>query len=135
MNATRKMLKPVCTFLAVLLLLITPTYQYASAAMIGTENILASDGHLETCGDRHHLNSRERIQKALVAGGVPPDEARTRIQYLTDSEIELIAAKIDQIPSGGNATGIIVISLAAILIIFLFVEFIISDVKMFPNLY
>jgi hypothetical protein len=132
MNATRKTLKPVCCFLAVLFLLISTFCQYASAAMISTENSLASKGNQETRDDLYQLISREKIQKALVDGGITVDEARVRIDSLTDREIKLIAGKIDEIPSGGDATGFVVISLAVILIVFLIVEYT-SDIKMFPQ--
>lgn len=100
--------------------------------MISTENSLASKGNQETRDDLYQLISREKIQKALVDGGITVDEARVRIDSLTDREIKLIAGKIDEIPSGGDATGFVVISLAVILIVFLIVEYT-SDIKMFPQ--
>lgn len=134
MSAIRKTLKPTCSFLAVLLLLISTFCQYASAAMIGTENLLAQDCNQETRDKQYQLIFREKIQKTLVEWGVTPDEARARIASLTDNEIKLIAGKTGEIPAGGDATGFILISVAVILIVLLIVEYT-SDVKMFPQLH
>jgi hypothetical protein len=51
-----------------------------------------------------------------VDWGINPDEAKARVDSLTDEEIENIASRMDQLPAGGDAFGVIV---GAALIIFI----------------
>jgi hypothetical protein len=106
--------------------------QNASAAMIGTERMLSPDRNSGTRDRLHQLLARESIQKALVGRGVSLDEAKARIDSLTAAELDVIAAKIDEFPAGGDVTGFVLICAAVILIVFLVVEYT-SEVKMFPQ--
>jgi hypothetical protein len=125
-------MKATCGLVVVVFLLVSIFCEYASAAMIGTETLVASNCKQITRGGLHRFFDREKIQKALVEKGITVDEARARIDSLTEKEIKLIAGTIDEIPAGGDVTGFVVISLAVILIVFLIVEYT-SDVKMFPQ--
>jgi len=133
MNVTKKKLKPISVSLAVLMLL-TPTFsQSACAAMIGTETVLQSDHNQETREYLRDLLSRGKIRQALIAWGVSPQEAQTRIDCLSEAELEQISEIIADLPVGGDATGFIVIVGAVILILVIIVEYF-SSVKMFPEL-
>ena len=126
------MIKPTRIFLAISLLLISTFNQSASAAMIGTENLLETDRNQETRAYLQQLISRERIQNALVARGINPSEAQARINSLSEDEIERFAAKIDALPAGGSVTGFVLIVGAVVLILIIIVEYT-SVVKMFPQ--
>lgn len=132
MRPVKKMIKPTHIFLVILLLLISTFNQSASAAMIGTENLLETDRNQETRAYLQQLISREKIQNALVARGINPSEAQARINSLSDGEIERIAAKIDILPAGGGVTGFVLIVGAVVLILIIIVEYT-SVVKMFPQ--
>jgi hypothetical protein len=133
MKTIKKTVKPISLFLAILLLLISTLSQSASATMIGTEYVLKSNRNQDTREYLHQLISREKIQKAIVARGITPLEAKARIDSLTDDEIELISEKIADLAAGGNAIGFIVIVGAIILVLILIVEHS-SVVKMFSKL-
>ena len=133
MRKLRITLKPACKLLVILMFLSSFFHQYASAAMVDTERLLKQERNPTTRDRLHHWIARENIQEALVAWGIDPNEARARINSLTDSEIDLIAAKIDQLPAGGDAFGFIVISLVVIFIVFVILEYT-SSVKMLPQL-
>jgi hypothetical protein len=133
MNTLKKKAQPLSMFLAMLLLLTTTLYRSASAGMVGTEMLLQSERNQETRNYLHQLISRETIQKALVAWGVDPSEARARIDSLSENEIGLIAGQIDQLAAGGSIAGFIVIIVAVVLAVFIIVEYT-SAVKMFPGL-
>jgi Flp pilus assembly protein TadB len=132
MNTLAKTLKPTCKLLVAVLLLMSFFHQSASAAMIGTEQLLPPDRNQKTRDHLHQLIARENIREALAARGIDPDEAEARIDSLTDDETELIAGKIDALPAGGNIAGFVLICAAVILIVFLIVEYT-SSVKMFPQ--
>jgi len=60
--------------------------------------------------DREHLNillDRSEVRKQLEAWGVKSEEAKAWIDSLTDQEIAEIVARIDQMPAGGSAIGIL----------------------------
>jgi len=134
MKSIRKALRPTGIFLAVIFLLAPPYYHCASAAMVGTKNLLMPDRHQDTRDYLHDLMSREEIQKELVARGIDPGEAKACIDSLSDDELELISEKIVDLPAGGDATGFVLIVGAAIIIVFVIVEYF-SEVKMFPRLF
>ena len=132
MRAFKKMIMPTRIFLAISLLLISTFNQSASAAMIGTENLLETDRNKGTRAYLQQLISREKIQNALVARGINPNEAQARINSLSEDEIERFAAKIDALPAGGSVTGFVLIVGAVVLILIIIVEYT-SVVKMFPQ--
>ena len=74
--------------------------------------------------------NRSEVQKHLVAWGVNPEEANTRVDSLTDQEIDKIATQIDQLPAGGDALGTIVG--AALLI---FIVLLITDILGFTDVF
>ena len=134
MRKFRRTLKPACIFLVFLLLLTSSFPRDVSAAMIGTQKLMKPGHDMKTHDYLQELIARENVQKVLVSWGIHPDEAKARIDSLTDDEIVLLAAKIDNLPEGGDATGFIVVCAAVILLVFIIVEYT-SEVKMFPQLH
>ena len=118
MNTFRKLTRPIGTFLAVLLLLSSTSYQFASAAMIETGKLLQAGRHREARAYLHQLMAREDIKSALITQGVDPREAQLRIESLTDEEIVLIADKIDDLAAGGGVITFSLIIVAAIVAAF-----------------
>ncbi len=66
-----------------------------------------------------------------MAWGVNPEEAKIRVDSLTDQEIEKIAAGIDRLPAGGNGLGAIV-GTALIVFLVLLVTDILGYTDIFP---
>jgi hypothetical protein len=84
--------------------------------MVDTDAVFKQNRH-DLSRDRINMFiERSEVQKQLEAWGVNPDEAKARVDCLSDQEIERIAARIDQLPAGSGALGTIV---GAALIIFL----------------
>ena len=106
--------------IAVLVIIALSTFSIISApahaAMVNTAEILKQNQHNLACERINMFLDRSEVQKHLVAWGVNPDEAKARVDCLSDQEIERISARIDQLPSGGGALGTIV---GAALIIFI----------------
>ena len=116
MKFIRKKISFISLFMTTLMLSIAIPYQPLLAAMIPTE---ATIDQIKAQDARDHLKaliSRNEIKKSLTFNGIDPDEAKARIDSLSDSEVIKVADKIEQIPAGGGAFGAII---GAALIVFL----------------
>jgi hypothetical protein len=102
----------------------------ARATMVGTGEIFKQN-HRDILRERvNKLIERPEIQKYLVAWGVNPEEAKARIDSLSDEEIENISSKMDQLPAGGDAVGALI---GAALIVFIIL--LITDILGFTNVF
>ena len=94
------------------------------AAMVGTADILKAQSDDLARQKVKLFMERQDVVQQIQAWGVNPEEAQARVDTMTDEEISLLAAKIDQLPSAGSdALGFI---LAVAIIIF--VVLIITDI-------
>jgi len=130
MHTFQKMAKPISILAVILLLLMSTLNQLAAAAMVGTEKLLISDRNQETRSYLQQMMSRKQIQEALVARGIDLQEAKIRIDSLTDSEIEQILEKINDLPAGGIDAAFVLIIVGVIVVLFIIVEYT-SAVPMF----
>jgi hypothetical protein len=108
MKSIRRMAKPVSLFLAILMITIFTPYQTVLAKMILTETVIESDRADEA---RVYVNSvlaREDLKAALMSQGIDMKEAKARIDSLSDTEIVLLADKIEQLPAGGDPLSTII---------------------------
>ena len=118
MNVVRKMLKPMSLSLAVIMILISVPVQSVPAAMIDTETIMDSARGREAREYLHQLMARKDMQAAIVAQGIDPNEAWSRINSLSDNEVIRIADQIDQLPAGGGlAEFLLIIILAGFIVL------------------
>ena len=119
--------------IAVLVIIALSTFSIISApahaVMVNTAEILKWNQHNFACERINMFLDRSEVQKHLVAWGVSPDEAKARVNCLTDQEIEKISAQINQFPAGG-ALGTVV---GAALIIF--IVLLITDILGFTNVF
>jgi hypothetical protein len=104
----RKISKPVAFLLACHLLMLTGLCQSVWAAMISTESVLnAADQGQNARSYINNLLAREEIQTALISQGIDPQEARNRIDSLSDDEICKFVQEMDQLPAGGDYFAVI----------------------------
>lgn len=116
MKSIRKRISFISLFMATLMLLIAIPYQPLLAAMVPTE---ATIYQFKDQDARDHLKtfiSRNDIKTALISQGIDPNEAKARVDSLSDSEVIEVADKIEQLPAGGGPFGAII---GAALIVFL----------------
>ena len=102
MKSVRRAMKPVSFFLAVFVLMISGPFQSAYAAMIGTETVLDISRGEQARVYLKSLLAREDVRAALVVRGLDPQEARSRIDSLSDAEAVNAAERFDQLPAGGG---------------------------------
>lgn len=119
-----------CAFVAASMLF-TGSIQTVQAAMISTEQLAGSVVSVGGEQDRARIIStlsREDVQAALVARGIDPTQAKSRVAALTDEEASLMASQLDTAVAGGD--GII----GAIVLVFLVLLLtdILGFTKIFP---
>ena len=119
MKLIRKLSKPTAIFLSFYMLMLVCPYQSLWAAMIETESVLNTDRDQSPRDYLNTLLAREDIQAALISRGIDPQEAQTRIDSLSDDEVNAVVDKLDQLPAGGIIGTILVISLLVFLILLL----------------
>jgi len=111
MNHFKTKFKPIGIVLTIVLLLVSISFQSASTAMIGTEQLLRAENNQGSRDYLRQLAVRQEIRDALIAQGVEPQEALLRVESLTDHEIELILHKIDDLAAG---KGVIIFSMIVV---------------------
>ena len=123
-------LKPIAVFMATLIVLTSVPYQVVLAAMAPTEASREARSAQEARDLIDSLLTREEVQTQLKLHGINPDEARARVDSLSNAEVIEVAKRIDQLPAGGSAVGIIV---GAILLVFLVL--LLTDLLGFTNVF
>jgi hypothetical protein len=106
----------------------------AHAAMIQTSEVMQQESRDL---DKQRLMSmleRKEVQQKLESWGVDPNEAKSRINGLTDQELARISDRMQTLPAGGDALGTIVGAAVLIFIILLITDILgLTDVFSFVN--
>jgi hypothetical protein len=104
------------------------------AAMVKTETVLAGREMLPTREKVRAFLDRGDVQAALTAKGIKPAEAKARVDSLSDAEVKKIAAKIDQLPAGGDALGFLVVAALVFFLVLLITDMLgLTDIFTFIN--
>ena len=93
---------------------------HASADLIGTDQVVSAVQAASARDKVISLIERSDVARQLQAHGLTPENAKGRVNALTDSEVARLAAQLDSLPAGANSTGTIMVILAIILIWWLF---------------
>jgi len=101
-----------------LLLALTPLLP-AQAAMIGNEQVINQHSQGQTRDSLQQLLDQQSARQQLQSLGVSPDQIKSRIDSLTDSELARINRHVDTLDAGGNILGILLV---------IFIVFVITDV-------
>ena len=116
MHRVRRFAKYVSFFVTLSMVLMSMPVQTVYAAMVRTETVL---NIVQAQNLRDNLRSfieRQDVQKVIRAQGINLQEAKARVDCLSDAEIMQIVDQMDQLPAGGDGLGALV---GAALIIFL----------------
>ena len=101
-----------------LLLALTPLIP-AQAAMIGNEQVINQHSQGQTRDSLQQLLDQQSARQQLQSLGVSPDQIKSRIDSLTDSELARINRHVDTLDAGGSILGILLV---------IFIVFVITDV-------
>jgi hypothetical protein len=122
-----------CRFLAfpmaALMMAVSMPLGAAQAALMSTDQVVATS---EVEADRMRIVAlimREDVQNQLQADGIDPNEALTRVATLSDAEIRQIAARIDSMPAGQGVAESLITALLIVFIILLITDLVgVTDV-------
>ena len=99
----------------------------AQAGMLPTDRVVASPAKERVTS---FLN-RSDVRAQLESMGVNPADAKARVATLTDDEAAQLAAKIDNLPAGGDAAGALIGALLIVFIVLLITD-ILGVTHVFP---
>ena len=99
----------------------------AQAGMLPTEVVTTAAAKDRVIG----FLDRSDVRAQLESLGVNPADAKARIASLTDDETAQLAAKIDNLPAGGDAAGALIGALLIIFIVLLITD-ILGVTHVFP---
>ena len=122
MKVLRSKMKSLCIFMAVLTIIVSIPRESLLAALIDTETVIDSTHSQEARDQLRQFLAREDIQEALIANGIDPMEAKSRIDALSDEEVIRISDQIDQLPAGGGALEFLLITLLVVVIVFVILD-------------
>lgn len=92
-------------------LMVWAPYQMASASMLGTDQVVASQAQ----ADRAHVLGvldRDEVASQLRAYGIDPAQAKARVNAMSDDEVASLSQKIDALPAGGlHGAGAVIVLL------------------------
>jgi hypothetical protein len=123
MNYVRRTLKPASYLMIAMMLILSTPHQALWAAMVDTETVLSAERIAQTRQALAEHLARPQVREQLQKMGIDPKEAQARIDNLSDAEIARIADRLDELPAGGDALGIVLG-----LIVLAFVVLIITDI-------
>jgi hypothetical protein len=99
----------------------------AQAGMLPTDSVVASAAKERVTT---FLN-RTDVRAQLESMGVNPADAKARVASLSDDEAAQLAAKIDNLPAGGDAAGALIGALLIVFIVLLITD-ILGVTHVFP---
>lgn len=99
----------------------------AQAGMLPTDRVVASPAKERVTS---FLN-RSDVRAQLESMGVNSADAKARVATLTDDEAAQLAAKIDNLPAGGDAAGALIGALLIVFIVLLITD-ILGVTHVFP---
>jgi hypothetical protein len=76
--------------------------QSAGAGVIGTETVIQSQERTARIERITAVLERDTVQRQLVALGVNPADARQRVAALSDSELQSLEQRMDELPAGAD---------------------------------
>lgn len=98
------------------LLIVSMHMPAAQAAMIGTDTIVRAEQAQQDRARLESLLDREEVKQRLLGQGVDAADVKARIDALSDSEVQTLAQRIDQLPAGGDGLGVLVFIFVLLLV-------------------
>lgn len=117
MEKLRRIARPISHFVILAFLWLGVQLPAAHAGIVGTETLVSSE---QAQQDRAHilkLLERKDVQEQLVAYGVDAEQAKARVNSLTDAEMRNLAGQMDQLPAGGDSIVGVLFAIFIILLI------------------
>lgn len=125
MKLMRRMARSVCGVLIMSVMMLS-IQAPAVAGMVGTGEVIAQQQQTLERGQLLGALAQEDVRAQLVALGVDPEQAAARVAALSDEELQLLAAQMDEMPAGGSVLGVAV---------FIFLVLLATDILGFTDVF
>lgn len=109
--------RPLMVVAVVLALAMSTIAVPARAALVGTEQLLASSGQSDARERVDVFLARDEVRQQLQAWGVAPAHAQARIAALSEDEVVMLAERIDEMPAGAGVLEVVGIVFVVLLIL------------------
>ena len=126
MNLMRRITKPVARFVICCFTALSLSMPAARAEMIGTGTVLNAEQRAADISGLNLLLNRADVSQKLIELGVNPADVQQRIDSLSDQELQSLTGKINSLPAGGDALGVIVL---------LFLVLLFTDIMGYTNVF
>jgi len=88
----------------------------AVAGMVGTQELLEQAQVAEQRSELLAQLQRSDVRDQLETLGVDPAQAKARVARLSDTQVSQLHGRLERLPAGGSAAGIIVLFLLVFII-------------------
>ena len=118
MENLRRIAKPISHFVIFAFLWLGLQLPAAQAGIVGTEIIVSAAQAQQDRTQIMNLLDRKDIQEQLVSHGVTAEQAKTRVDSLSDAETHTLANQLNTLPAGGDSSilGVIVLIFLVLLV-------------------
>jgi hypothetical protein len=116
MNIFHIFTKPVRYTITTVMLVLSMYVPVTNAAMVDTGAVMNST---QTQNERSRIQdtlNRDEVKAKLSSLGVDPAQIEARVNALTGSEAQLLAANLEQMPAGGGVSLLLLILILILLI-------------------
>jgi hypothetical protein len=93
-----------------MVLMVWSPVQFAQAGMIGTDQIVTAASAADRTTVLEFLG-RADVANQLQSLGLDAKSATERVAAMTDSEVQMLAGKINSMPAGADGTGVLILLL------------------------
>jgi hypothetical protein len=98
------------------MLSMTVPFSSVQAGLVSTDKVSITASQ-EANRDRiRAFLDREDVRAQLQRQGVSPEQAKARVNALTDDEVQRVAGRLDQLPAGGDILGVLLTVFVILLI-------------------
>jgi hypothetical protein len=122
MKVLRNNRQALCIFMAVLMLIVSIPRESVLAALVDTGTVMDSVQSQKARDQVRQFLAREDVQAVLIAHGIDPIEAQSRINALSDDEVMRLSEQIDQLPAGGGAAEFLLVVLLVVVLVFVILD-------------
>jgi len=126
MQMFRRLAKPVSYALITGVLALSLHGPAVRAAMVTTDQIVSAQQSQQDRARVLALLARDDVKKSLSARGVSTGDVQARVDAMTDQEVHALANRLDKLPAGGDALGILAL---------IFIILIITDIMGFTDIF
>ena len=104
-------------YMLILMFTLSGVTTQSYAAIIGTDQIATQAASQIKRNEIRQLLERKDVARQLVAMGVNPDAAKTRVDSLTGAELAQLHQGVSTLPAGEGALGTIAIVLVILILL------------------